>query len=201
MGKTFVTVRLTERARLRGHQVFAFKPIESGCQPPLGDDQRCLVEAAGCWQTGELGGVYQLALPAAPLVAATAALTAIDLGRITQAFRVGCARASYVLVEGAGGWRVPITSDVDMGGLAKALELPVLLVARATLGTINHALLSVEAILRDGCELAGVVLSQKPDDDTTLIDSNIEQIARRVSVPVVALDRDSRILDRFTWNT
>ena len=198
VGKTFVSTRLVNRARVGGHQVFAFKPIETGCQPPMGDDQRLLNEAAGNWQVGELCGVYQLTLAAAPFVAATAAGVTISIEQIVEVYRTGCAAATFAVVEGAGGWRVPITNNVDMAGLAKRLELPVLLVARATLGTINHTLLSAEAIVRDGCELAGVILSQQPTDESALLLSNVEEISRHVPCPVVVLGKDPVVLDRFT---
>ncbi len=196
IGKTFVTTHLARRAARRNHKVFAFKPIESGCRPPLGDDQRALVEAAGGWQTHDLCGLYQLALPAAPLVAAEAEAKVIELDRIEAVFQRGCSLATFVLVEGAGGWRVPITLAIDMGGLAARLQLPVLLVARATLGTINHTLLSAEAIERDGCSLAGVVLSQLPTDDGSLLETNIAQLERHLKT-VVVFKSDPAVLDRF----
>src|SRR5206468_435982 len=143
-----------------GRRVFAFKPIETGCTGPLGDDQRQLVEATGSWQSGELRGLYQFRMPVAPLVAACS--RGIDLERIVQLVSLGASTADFVLVEGAGGWRVPITTEADMATLARRINLPVLLVARATLGTINHTLLSAEAIVRDGCELAGVIISRTP---------------------------------------
>jgi dethiobiotin synthetase len=94
-----------------------------------------------------------------------------------------------VLVEGAGGWRVPITPNADMGVLAKLLGFPVLVVARAGLGTINHSLLTIEAITRDGCAVAGVVLSKLPSDDLALAESNREQIQRRWDGTVVVYDK------------
>jgi len=196
VGKTFVTTHLARRARAAGHRVFAFKPVETGCSQILGDDQTLLCEAAGAWQTGVCRGVYQFALPAAPLVAARAENATIDLALIVRTFALGSANASFSLVEGAGGWRVPITAEHDMGGLARQLELPVLLVARATLGTINHTLLSIEAIRRDGCELASVILSQQPADDPTLVESNVAQISRHASV--IVFRQDPTVLDRFT---
>lgn len=194
VGKTFVTIHLARLASSRGHKVFAFKPLETGCHPPLGDDQRLLVASSGGWQTDDLAGVYQFALPAAPLVAAQAEQTMIDLARIDRAFHSGASVSTLTLVEGAGGWRVPITNDVDMGGLAKHLALPVVLVARATLGTLNHTLLTAQAIERDDCQLAAVILSCKPNDDLSLVDSNLEQLQRFLP-RVFLLQNDPQILD------
>jgi dethiobiotin synthetase len=202
VGKTHVAVALTGRFRAQGLKVFAFKPIETGCNVDgrgrlLGDDQRLLSEAAGGWQTDELAGVYSFTLPAAPSVAAAAEGSPIDLDRVGRAAEAGSARADVTVVEGAGGWRVPISSLVDMAGLARQVGLPVIVVARATLGTINHSLLTIEAVQRDGCPLAGVVLSRRPADDHAMACSNAEEIAKRWSGRIVLLEQDATVLDLF----
>ena len=186
VGKTYVTCALARRARAIGHRVFAFKPVETGCAPGpdgnlLGADQELLVAAAGGWQTGPLKGLYRLPLPAAPLVAATAAGASIDLALISQTIRHGAAEpgVSVTLVEGAGGWRVPLTASADMAALARELGLPVLVVARAGLGTINHTLLTIEAVQCDGASLAAVIFSQRADDDPAFTLSNRAEIRRR----------------------
>lgn len=199
VGKTFVSTALARRAVLAGHRVFGFKPIETGCTGSLGEDQTALVEAADSWQTGALAGVYQFALPAAPLVAAAAESRSIDPALLVSTFHAGSSLSTFTIVEGAGGWRVPITPELDMSGLASLLNLPVILVARATLGTINHTLLSAEAILRDGSSLAAIVLSLHPDDDRTLLDSNVAELARRCQRPII-LGSDPAILDPLVFH-
>ena len=185
VGKTFVTAAMARRARARGQHVFAFKPIETGCERAggrlVGADQEILAEAAGGWQQGALRGVYQLVQPAAPLVAAESEGAVLDIHRVLHTLHEGAAKADLVLVEGAGGWRVPITPKLDMGGLAAEIGYPVIIVARATLGTINHTLLTIEGVQRDNCWVAAVVLSRRPEDDALLAASNIEQIRRRWS--------------------
>ena len=200
VGKTYVSTSLTRRAVILGHKVFAFKPIETGCVRDVhgqyvGADQELLAVAAGNWQQGELRGLYRFQLPAAPLVAASAESAAIDLDFIARTAKQAALQhaATLTVVEGAGGWRVPITSDGDMSALARLLGLPVILVARAALGTINHTLLSVEAILRDGLSIAAVVLSRRPEDD--LAESNQEQIARRWPGRILMLESDPSQLD------
>lgn len=184
VGKTFVTTAIARLATQRGQRVFAFKPIETGVPAAdsmgvrLGEDQRALVAAAGSWQTDALRGLYQFDLPAAPLVAAEAEGRTLDFAEIDRVLAKGRSAADLVLVEGAGGWRVPIWDGVDMGGFAKRLGLPVLVVARAGLGTINHSLLTIEAVERQGCSVSAVVLSVKPDDDLEFVRSNAEQISR-----------------------
>ncbi len=194
VGKTFVTTTLTRRARELGHRVFAFKPIETGCAAgTLGEDQRALTQAAGGWQAGDLAGVYQFELPAAPAVAAPAGT--ISYERIASVLALGSESADLVLVEGAGGWRVPIDSSHDMGTLAKQCGLPILVAATATLGTINHSLLTIEAIERDGQTVACLVLSARPFDEETLVETNLEQLRSRWSGTIVVLRTDPSVLD------
>ncbi|CAN5856951.1 dethiobiotin synthase [soil metagenome] len=180
VGKTFVSCALVRAARAAGHSVFAFKPIETGCVDGVGEDQTALAAAAG----DVVRGTYRLALPAAPWVAAQAERVEIDLERIQSDLVAGAACADRVLVEAAGGWRVPITATGDTGALARVCGLPVLVVARAGLGTINHTLLTIDAIQRDELPIAGVVLSLRPDDDIQFADSNAQQICARSGVEV-----------------
>ena len=201
VGKTHVACTLARRAIARGHRVFAFKPIETGCTATegryLGADQERLAVAAGDWQTGALRGVYRFPLPAAPLVAAQQVGTAIDLDLVERTARDGAARSGpcWTVVEGAGGWRVPITPDADMAALARRLQLPVVVVARAGLGTINHSLLTLEAVERDGLSVAGLVLSRRETDDPAAAQSNRAEIQRRWAGKILILSTDPLVLD------
>ncbi len=198
VGKTFVTTAIARFARAQGHRVFAFKPIETGCEPTgLGSDQQELVAAAGGWQAGPLAGTYQFEPPVAPSVAARSASTVISIPTILETLFLGMERADFTLVEGAGGWRVPISSTLDMSDLARACGLPVLVVATAVLGTINHSLLTAQAVERDGQVVAGIILSQRPEDEAAMVESNLEQLRARWSGPVVALHSDPSILVQF----
>jgi dethiobiotin synthetase len=207
VGKTYVACALARRAVARGHKVFAFKPIETGCAAAVsgyvGADQELLAAAAGDWQTGPLRGVYQFPLPAAPLVAAEQAGATIDLTLIERTAAIGIAQsqATWTIVEGAGGWRVPITPDADMASMARRFGLPVVVVARAGLGTINHSLLTVEAIERDGARVAAVVLSQRETDDPVASESNRDQIQRRWPGQILILANDPRVLDSLLPGT
>lgn len=200
VGKTYVTSGLARRAVALGQKVFAFKPIETGCEPGpdslVGLDQEALAAAAGNWQTGPARGLYRFPLPAAPSVAAVdAGAPPVDLALIVSTARsvATAAAVDLTLVEGAGGWRVPVTDEADMGALAKALALPVVVVARAGLGTINHTLLTLEAIERDGLAVAAVVMSQLPSEPAPF--SNRAEILRRWPGNVVILRDDLATLD------
>ncbi len=203
VGKTFISCALARRARELGvHRVLGFKPIETGCSRDgvgrlVGADQQLLCEAAGSWQNGLVRGVYQFEPPVAPLVAAEQTGVEIDVDRITAT--LAAAPADFVVVEGAGGWRVPITPHVDMAALARQIGLPVIIVAEATLGTINHSLLTIEAVERDRQTIAGVVLSRRPDSHLEHVLDNAKRISARWSgrVLVVAqpMDLDPLLTD------
>lgn len=197
-GKTYVTAALARRVRELGKKVFAFKPVETGCELRngrlVGADQETISAAAGDWQQGELRGLYQFTNPVAPRVAANLEQTTIDIGRIVEVSK-SVADAELVLVEGAGGWRVPITNDADMAALARALDADVVVAARAGLGTINHSLLTVEAVERDGLQVAALVLSRRPDEDLAFARSNQNEIQRRWTGRVLILDTDTSVLD------
>lgn len=197
VGKTFVAATLARRARSidPARHVFAFKPLETGCTAELGEDQRELVDAAGGWQRGPLRGLAPFRLAAAPLVAARAESTVVDVEAVVRRYREGSEGASLSMLEGAGGWRVPITETLDMAGLARVIGVPVLVVARAGLGTINHSLLTLEAVERDGCSVAALVLSERLDEDAAFTKSNIDEIQRRWSGSVLVLGRDPAVLD------
>lgn len=195
-GKTFVSAALLERARRAGKRVFGFKPVETGCSPGgLGEDQAKLVEAAGGWQTGALAGVYRLRKPVAPRVAAEAEGITIDLARIIALARETAAAVDFTVVEGAGGWRVPVTAEAEIADLAKGLGVPVVIAARAGLGTINHSLLTIEAVERAGCRVAALVLSRRPEDDVAFGDENADQIRQRWAGRVIVLGQDRSVLD------
>jgi len=175
VGKTFVTSALARLAHDRGLRVFAFKPIETGCPDgALGEDQRALVDAAGGWQRDELAGVYRFERPLAPSVAGVVEIPVVE--RALDKGQVGC---DLVLVEGAGGWRVPITEQHEMRDLAKIAGGQVIVVGLAGLGTINHSLLTLDAVERDGFEIAALVLSNRPEDPGSMVRGNAEEIQKR----------------------
>lgn len=182
VGKTFVSSLLAQQGVAAGERVFAFKPIETGCPlvngHRLGEDQELLAKAAGNWQQGELRNLYCFERPLAPLAAARAEQRTIDLFHVERVFVSGSDQADLCLVEGAGGWRVPITETEDMSSLAKRLDLPVVVVGLAGLGTINHTLLTIEAVRNDGCDLEEVILSRRSEDDLGFAEDNAAEIRR-----------------------
>jgi len=135
------------------------KPVETGVGTAGPLDAIALWEASGAEDDLDEVCPERFQMPAAPSVAAEQEGRSIDLTRIGACFDTLAARHSLMLVEGAGGLLVPLSETLDMAGLAERLGLPVLLVARGALGTINHTRLSLEALNARSLDLAGVVIS------------------------------------------
>jgi len=159
VGKTVAACALIAAFRERGLKVGAMKPIETGVGRDGPLDAIALRAAAGGRDPLDVVCPQQFALPAAPNVAARAEDREVDFASIDAAFervKSGCDR---VIVEGAGGLLVPIGPGDTMAELARRLELPLLVVARASLGTINHTCLTLEVAASKGLRVLGVVIS------------------------------------------
>lgn len=178
VGKTVVGCVLAERLRARGVDVGVMKPIETGvgAQGPL--DAIALAEAAGVDDPMERICPVRLELPAAPDVAAAAEGRPIELGLVRAAFDALRARHELLLVEGAGGLLVPITAERSMAELARELGLPLLVVARGRLGTVNHTRLTLEAAAARGLPVAGVVVSHGPMPLSSAESANLATLRR-----------------------
>ena len=174
VGKTFVTAALAAAFRARGRDVAVFKPVQSGAtaEDPSGD---AVLLGADC--------VYAFSAPLAPLVAARAEGRTIELEPILARAGELAREHELLLVEGAGGLLVPLADDLDLADLAAALGLPLIIVARAGLGTVNHTLLTIEAARTRGLDVAGVVLNGKSDESTA---ENAALIEERSGVRVLA---------------
>jgi dethiobiotin synthetase len=162
VGKTLVACAIARGLRARGVDVAAMKPVETGVGPQGPFDALALAQAAGAGEPLELVCPQRFALAAAPSVAAAHEGRAVDLGAIRAAFGALAARHERLIVEGAGGLLVPLRDGFSMAELARELGLPLLLVARASLGTINHTLLTLEVAAARGLAVAGVVISHGP---------------------------------------
>jgi dethiobiotin synthetase len=183
VGKTAVGCALARAARERGLRVRVLKPIETGCAAGPPADALALAAAAGDARPAAELCPYALALPAAPAAAAAAEGVAIELERIVTCYHGARRGADLVLVEGAGGLRVPIAARLDMAGLARALDLPVLVVARAALGTLNHTQLTLEAAERDGLRVLGVVVSHTAPELPAAERANLDLLPALLRAP------------------
>lgn len=181
VGKTLVAAALLHRLHERHPRVVGMKPVAAGGDDDVAALQRASsIEAPRAWVNP-----YALAAPVSPHIAARREQRVIELAAIVDAFASLRAQADAVVVEGAGGFRVPLSDTVDGADLAAALGLPLVLVVGVRLGCLNHALLSAEAIRHRGLRLAGWV-ANRVDARMPEQDANIEFLARRLGAPCLA---------------
>ena len=158
VGKTYVTTRLIRALRARGVDAVGFKPLCCGSR----DDAEALRAAADNTLTlNEVNPVW-LRAPAAPFAAALIENRTIDLDLIHEMFVRLRTRHAAVVVEGVGGWLVPIRHDYTAANLADAWQLPVIVVVKNVLGALNHTALTVQAIRATGLSCAGLILNNPP---------------------------------------
>lgn len=187
-GKTEVSLGLMSALQSRGLTVLGMKPVASGCEPgPDGlrnaDAER--IRAQGCCDAPYgLVNPFAFAPPIAPHIAAGQAGTEISLLGIRTAFQSLSAEADLVVVEGVGGWRVPLGPELWLGDIPKTLDLPVILVVGLKLGCLNHAILTVESIQHAGVELAGWIANQV-EPDMLERDANLATLAALIEAPCI----------------
>jgi dethiobiotin synthetase len=176
VGKTLVAAGLLRLARRRGLVPIPFKPVETGCDPePL--DARRLWRAARPPIPPDDVCLHALRLPAAPALAAAAAGRRLDIGAIVDRAQGLAAQGDLLVVEGAGGLLVPYGDGLTTADLAARLGLPLLVVGRMALGTINHVALTLAEAARRGLPVAGCILSRTEPAIGAHEDGNVELIA------------------------
>ncbi|MGH8263964.1 MAG: dethiobiotin synthase [Steroidobacteraceae bacterium] len=189
VGKTHVSVALMQALARNGARVVGMKPVASGCE--LQDGRLVNEDALLLWRAGNVDvqyadvNPYAFAPAIAPHAAAAAAGVAIDLELLRLRFDALAARADCVVVEGAGGWRVPLGPGFGMADLAARLELPVLLVVGMRLGCLNHALLTVESIATCGLRLAGWIAND-PGPPMEAREASVLALRERLPAPCIA---------------
>ncbi len=171
VGKTEVSVALLRLLTARGFRVRALKPLESGS----GSDSKRLWSAAGSWQPLASVAMYRFAAPLAPAIAAQKEGRRISWRRLVAAV---ANPSEPMVVEGAGGVLVPIDARHDVIDLMATARIPVILVARAGLGTINHTALTVRAILQRRLSIEAVILVCSAPRDPS-VESNRQELERR----------------------
>ena len=187
VGKTTVAAGLLQAARAAGLSTAAGKPVASGCEAtPEGlRNADALALMAQCTVALSYEEINPVAFePAiAPHIAAREAGVALTVqALLTPMQRILRQRADFTLIEGAGGWRVPLSGQDSLSDVARGLGLPVILVVGVRLGCISHALLTAEAIAQDGLQLAGWV-ANIIDPKTSRLEENLATLAERLPAP------------------
>lgn len=169
VGKTWVTARLIEGLRSKGIRAVGMKPVECGGR----DDSTAILTASGGLESGlSLDEVNPFTFPEPLAPAAASPPIRLDLDAIRSSFETLANRYERVIVEGAGGWLVPLDPERTMADLATILDLPVLVVAANRLGVLNHTLLTVRAIQEQGLECCGIFLNDPAANSDLSCQSN-----------------------------
>ena len=189
VGKTWVSLGLIAALKSEGLEVTAMKPISAGCESTAeglrNEDALMLQREASAARPYDMINPIALEPAIAPHIAAAEAGVPIDLDRIEIAYSGLAADADVCVVEGAGGWLVPLGTQVTFADLVARLNLPVLLVVGIRLGCLNHALLTVESIRRRNLPLIGWV-ANRLSPDTLRAAENIESLETRIPAPRIA---------------
>jgi dethiobiotin synthetase len=205
IGKTYAACALIHALRANGLAVAAMKPVAAGTDAEgHNEDVELLRAAASVDIAREWMTPYLFAPPIAPHLAAAEAGQRIDLARIGLCFENIARRADAVVVEGVGGFRVPLNEREDAADLAAMLGLPVVMVVGLRLGCLNHALLTAESIERRGLRLAGWI-GNAIDPAMSRAAANVDALRSRLAAPCLGLlphdperrsDRAAQRLDR-----
>jgi len=189
VGKTLVSCALLLRLRTQHARVVGMKPVAAGtvltAEGEDNEDAQALRACGSIRVARELDNPYRLPLPMSPHLAARAAGQRIDIDVLVDRYRQLAAQADAVVVEGAGGFHVPLNDTQTGADLAQALALPVVLVVGLRLGCLNHALLTQEAILSRGLEIAGWV-ANRIDPQMQAQEDNIATLRERLHAPLWA---------------
>ncbi len=189
VGKSWVSYGLMRLLAGRGFSVVGMKPVASGCSATAdgyqNEDVQLLRRAATVAVDESLINPYLFVDPVAPQEAARREGKSIKGQRILSCFAALGGLADRVVVEGAGGWRVPLSDELDIAGLVALLRIPVVMVVAVRLGSINHALLTAESIRNSGANLIGWVANLVGDDADSR--SNLDDLTRLLASPRLAV--------------
>ena len=189
VGKTLVTAALAQGLRGSGCDVGVMKPVETGVVKGRPSDAERLIRAAQVSDSFDLVRPYAFRLPVAPLGAARAEQRTIKILTITNAYRALHAQHDLLLIEGAGGVHVPITPRMDVLDLIEKLNVPVLVVGRAGLGGINHAMLTLDVLRSRHIPVLALVLNRTIPAKIPVVRrqerSTLELLRELAGVPVI----------------
>ncbi len=190
VGKTWSTVALMRHFQNQGKTVAGMKPVASGCRHQDGglknEDALLLQENASLKVQYDDVNPYAFELPVSPHLAAAKAGASVDINLIEKKFDCLKSRADVVLVEGVGGWLVPLNENDKVSDLAIRLDLPVILVVAVRLGCINHSFLTYKEILSAGLQCAGWIASCT-EPEMLCREENISTISKIIEAPLLGV--------------
>ena len=191
VGKTYVASALVKHFAALGLKTVGMKPVASGCElneknELMNEDVTALISASNINADLDLINPYRFAPAIAPHIAAEQVGVEIDLTAISCAYEKLKDSAEVVIVEGAGGFCVPLNHTKTLADLALQLNIPMILVVGMRLGCINHALLTVDAIQARGLNLAGWVANEI-EPNFAMFNENLISLQQRIAAPCLSL--------------
>lgn len=187
VGKTLISCALLEAFAAQGLRVVGMKPVAAGCDANGENEDVQMLSAHGNVRASrEHINPFCFPYAIAPHIAARQAGAHIDVGRIVGSYRQLAKTADLVIVEGVGGYCVPLNDEQDTADLALALGLPVIVVVGMRLGCLNHASLTLTAIAASGLECAGWVANVL-DAEMPALQENIEALRQRIAAPLLGV--------------
>jgi dethiobiotin synthetase len=191
VGKTLLSGAFAAALRERGMNIGVMKPVESGCKRVKGSlvaaDALFLKELSGSNDDIDLINPYRLEHPLAPATAAEMEGVKIESAKIEDAYTRLKSMHDLVIVEGAGGLLVPLNDSLLMADLIKILNLPLLVIARSSLGTINHTLLTLRTAEVSGIEVLGVIINHITPDQGLAEETGVSSIKKFTRVPILGV--------------
>ncbi len=180
VGKTLIAGIIAKILGDNGLKVGVFKPIATGCRRTweglVAADTEFLANCANSDLPLSTITPVGYLTPAAPIVSAACERTPIDFGKIAAAYGDICQNTDVVIVEGIGGVRVPLTAEFDLLDLAVEFDLPVVIVARPNLGTINHTLMTIDCISAAKLKIAGVIINGYDATNASIAEETADQV-------------------------
>lgn len=190
IGKTWSTVALMQYFKNQGKKVIGMKPVASGCDELDGqlrnEDALLLQKHASIALPYQEINPYAFAMPVSPHIAAEKAGVEIELDSILDKYQQLEKKADIVLVEGVGGWLVPLNAHQSVADLAGTLGLPIIIVVGVRLGCINQAKLTFAAIQQTGLKCHGWIASCV-EQDMLMLDENIQTLSQSTEIPLLAV--------------
>jgi dethiobiotin synthetase len=191
VGKTTIAAGLAQWFRRRGRAVRVSKPVATGAQLRgerwVSEDTQRLAAASGLQEDWEAITAWSFPEPVAPPVAARRHGVHLTLLEIVRAIRQQSRPDSVLLVEGIGGLLCPLTETETVADLAGVLDLPLVIVTRRSLGTLNHTLLTLEAAKLRGLNVAGVVINETEPPRDLAAQTNPQELRHWIDVPILGL--------------
>jgi dethiobiotin synthetase len=185
VGKTLIAGAIAKILTDRGCHVGVFKPIATGCKHTwdglISDDTNFLASCANSNLSLSTITPVGYRTPAAPIVSAAREDRPIDFGKIAAAYKEICQNSDIVILEGIGGVRVPLIEQFDLLDLAVEFALPVVIVARPNLGTLNHTLMTIDCVREAELKIAGVVINGYNAVESTVAEDTAPEIIEKCS--------------------